>query len=585
VQIAVRTAKGRQTITLPAIVSRKELMDYIAKTFEVKVIGLRRGTDGVQSIELTDERIILKDRDSIIVVSPVEKTTESAISPANQTVAIEAGKVIVKNNESAPVVEDEIDQILSKTDGWTYIENSKRGYRSTDDYIAPWNIQNHPKWAYLKIKHIPFHAWAREKAYRSGSNTQAPLEADKFKIPLRKQLTGTDIAQSTVTINRQPYRHVDFVLFESAQVVEPIIGSWRSSGLQRCGYLIGKYIPDANIPLGITVQVAAIYEPPQLSSKTEAKLLKDPQSDKIDSLLSLLGLTRVGLIWTRLTVNESKELITDRDLSSPLEANELVRMSHLQTRYPNNWSNSSAGTFGSKFVSVLLASGKENTVEIEAYQMSNQGVALVRDKVIKPVKDDPKSFRIVQKEDFLYPDLLWRDKDEYGNVVTKADKVFPSHYFIIGVNHGFPKEPNPTFKTNTFPIENREKLGFESPNWNHVKRHLEGKHDTKFMEALNDFHLLLFLASQDFDVNFLREITSEIKQEKPDIQKIKKLQKDFHEALSKYTTSTPVSQEKDLVKELQNLIPGFSIQECKEALQVSNNDFGLAANYLLDQRK
>jgi len=184
-------------------------------------------------------------------------------------------------------------------------------------------------------------------------------------------------------------------------VVEPIIVSWRSTGLQRCGYLIGKYVPDPNIPLGITVQVAGIYEPPQLSSKTEAKLLKDNQSDKLDFLLSLLGLTRVGLIWTRLTVNESKELVGERDLSSPLEANELVRMSNLQTRYPNQWTNSSTGTFGSKFVSVLLASGKDNTVEIEAYQMSNQGVALVRDNVIKPVKDDVKSFRIVQKKGLL----------------------------------------------------------------------------------------------------------------------------------------------------------------------------------------
>jgi len=274
-----------------------------------------------------------------------------------------------------------------------------------------------------------------------------------------------------------------------------------------------------------------------------------------------------------------------KDLSLLLEANELVRMSNLQTRYPNQWTNSSTGTFGSKFVSVLLASGKDNTVEIEAYQMSNQGVALVRDKVIKPVKDDVKSFRIVQKQDYLYPDILWRDKDEYGNMVTKAEKIFPSHYFIIGVNHGFPKEPNPTFKTNTFPIENRGKFGYDVPSWNHVKRQLEGKNDIKFIEALNDFHLLLYLAVQDLDVNLLREIVEVIslKQDQLDTQRIKKLQKDIQDAFSKSTP--PGSQENDILSELHTLMPGFSLEECKIALQVSNNDFGLAANFLLDQRK
>jgi len=178
---------------------------------------------------------------------------------------------------------------------------------------------------------------------------------------------------------------------------------------------------------------------------------------------------------------------------------------------------------------------------------------------------------------------LWRDKDEYGNVVTKAEKIFPSHYFIIGVNHGFPKEPNPTFKTNTFPIENRGKLGFDVPSWNHVKRQLEGKNNIKFIEALNDFHLLLYLATQEVDVNLLREIVEVIKQEQPDTQRIKKIQKDLQDAFSK--SITPVSQENDLLSQLHNLMPGFSLDECKIALQVSNNDFGLAANFLLDQKK
>jgi len=147
VQIAVRTSKGRQTLTVPSTIKRKELMDKIEKTFGVQVIGLRI-SEGLQSKEITDDVLHLKDRDFIVVVSPVDKTEQNA---KHQTISIEGGQVVIK---AAPeeaskknVVEDEIDQTLSKTDGWTVMDNT-RGYRTPDDYIAPWNIQNHPKWAY-----------------------------------------------------------------------------------------------------------------------------------------------------------------------------------------------------------------------------------------------------------------------------------------------------------------------------------------------------------------------------------------------------------------------------------------------------
>jgi len=69
---------------------------------------------------------------------------------------------------------------------------------------------------------------------------------------------------------------------------------------------------------------------------------------------------------------------------------------------------------------------------------------------------------------------------------------------------------------------------------------------------------------------------------KEDTQRISKLQKEFNEAITKYTTTQ--THEKDLARDLQNLV-GCSLKDCEEALHVSNNDYTMAANYLLDQKK
>lgn len=53
-------------------------------------------------------------------------------------------------------------------------------------------------------------------------------------------------------------------MFENAHLVERFLNYWRSSGLQRVGFLYGKYETHTDVPLGIRATVAAIYEPPQV---------------------------------------------------------------------------------------------------------------------------------------------------------------------------------------------------------------------------------------------------------------------------------------------------------------------------------
>lgn len=53
-----------------------------------------------------------------------------------------------------------------------------------------------------------------------------------------------------VTLNRQPYRHVDNVLIEHSGLVERFLEYWRATGFQRLGYLYGCYEIHPDVPLG-----------------------------------------------------------------------------------------------------------------------------------------------------------------------------------------------------------------------------------------------------------------------------------------------------------------------------------------------
>lgn len=103
-----------------------------------------------------------------------------------------------------------------------------------------------------------------------------------------------------MTLNRQPYRHVDNVLFEHPAIVERFLAYWRATGHQRVGFLYGRYERHPDVPLGIRARVAAIYEPPQSSARDTVSLSPDPRAPLLQDLAARLGLRPVGWIFTDL---------------------------------------------------------------------------------------------------------------------------------------------------------------------------------------------------------------------------------------------------------------------------------------------
>lgn len=88
---------------------------------------------------------------------------------------------------------------------------------------------------------------------------------------------------------------VDHVEFESAQIVDQFLSFWRQSGLQRFGYLYGRYERYTEVPLGIKAVVAAIYEPAQHAAVDGIELLEqDPHGEAVAQVSQDLGLQKVA---------------------------------------------------------------------------------------------------------------------------------------------------------------------------------------------------------------------------------------------------------------------------------------------------
>uniref|UniRef100_A0A914Q5Q2 Nuclear pore localisation protein NPL4 C-terminal domain-containing protein n=1 Tax=Panagrolaimus davidi TaxID=227884 RepID=A0A914Q5Q2_9BILA len=58
---------------------------------------------------------------------------------------------------------------------------------------------------------------------------------------------------------------------------------------QRAGYLIGRYEPFGEIPLGIKGNVVAIFETPQKSAENSVRFEVDPNEEIVDERFVALG--------------------------------------------------------------------------------------------------------------------------------------------------------------------------------------------------------------------------------------------------------------------------------------------------------
>ncbi|KAH9389873.1 Nuclear protein localization protein 4 [Tyrophagus putrescentiae] len=412
---------------------------------------------------------------------------------------------------------DDVDKVLSKEDGLIEKPRDAKFCRHAGNskcvHCTPYEPYDE---SYLKannIKHMSFHSHLRKMKSGIDKGKFAILEDISCKIksgckghaPWPKGIC-TKCQPSALTLNPQAYRHVDNVTFENTSIVENFLNYWRVSGHQRVGFLYGFYEVHKEVPLGIRAHVVAIFEPPQESTRDKVDLLLEHMNLKeVDSIANSLGYKRVGWIFTDLVPDE-KTVGTVKHIRGAdsffLSAQECIMAGYFQNSHPNPCQLSPSGFFGSKFVTVCVTGDKENQVHMEAYQVSNQCMALVRDNCLIPTKDAPELayVRESSKEQYV-PDVFYKGKDKYGNNVTQIARPLPIEYLLLDVPVAANKESTYTFnplpQLKPFPIENRMLEGHLQDFGALAQYMSQFDKDSQLLEAFSDLHLLVYLAHMD----------------------------------------------------------------------------------------
>ncbi|XP_063655499.1 nuclear protein localization protein 4 homolog isoform X2 [Pan troglodytes] len=413
------------------------------------------------------------------------------------------------------VVEDEIDQYLSKQDGKIYRSRDpqlcRHGPLGKCVHCVPLEPFDEDYLNHLEppVKHMSFHAYIRKLTGGADKGKFVALEniSCKIKSGCEGHLPWpngicTKCQPSAITLNRQKYRHVDNIMFENHTVADRFLDFWRKTGNQHFGYLYGRYTEHKDIPLGIRAEVAAIYEPPQIGTQNSLELLEDPKAEVVDEIAAKLGLRKVGWIFTDLVSEDTRKGTVRYSRNKDtyfLSSEECITAGDFQNKHPNMCRLSPDGHFGSKFVTAVATGGPDNQVHFEGYQVSNQCMALVRDECLLPCKDAPELGYAKESSSEQYvPDVFYKDVDKFGNEITQLARPLPVEYLIIDITTTFPKDPVYTFSIsqNPFPIENRDVLG-ETQDFHSLATYLSQNTSSVFLDTISDFHLLLFLVTNE----------------------------------------------------------------------------------------
>uniref|UniRef100_A0A914GYV8 Nuclear protein localization protein 4 n=1 Tax=Globodera rostochiensis TaxID=31243 RepID=A0A914GYV8_GLORO len=400
---------------------------------------------------------------------------------------------------------DDIDKLLSKLDG--KIERQldplmcRHGPRQKCTNCLPLDPYDENFLREKDIKHLSFHAYVRKLTDLHGKGTRSNNVLENGIC--------TRCRPSTLTLTRQPFRQVDNIEFTNAHIVNNFLNFWRSSSFQRIGYLIGQYEPFAEVPLGIKAAIFAIYEPPQRSTESSVVLDNDPHEERVDRLCTLLGMKRLGWIFTDLWSEDPREGTVHcirNEESFLLSSSECITAGNFQSKYRNYTKYCDDGYFGSKFVTVVASGNRDKRIDFHGYQVSNQCTAMVEAEILCPTKKYPELAWAREKpltNSHYITNVEFTEKDEFGMEVRRNGRPMPVEYLLVDVPCGVRKQELhkfavPTSAEATFPIENRTIID-QNQNLSSLSKYVRAfVLPDQFLEMASDFHFLLFLFTNHF---------------------------------------------------------------------------------------
>ncbi|GAA5823532.1 hypothetical protein JCM11251_000669 [Rhodosporidiobolus azoricus] len=416
-----------------------------------------------------------------VTVTPAASASTSASNASNDKRA--AGGVRKPWEE---VKEDPVDEYWEMQDGKIPREKGKHGCRcgpkSMCDYCMPLEPFDAEYHAQNSIKHLSYHAYLKKLHASIPTSAQSstyipPLSTESYRVavpcssgshPSWPAGICTKCQPSAVTLSRQTYRMIDHVEFASPDLINGLLSFWRKTATQRFGYLLGSYAPYDKVPMGVKAVVEAIHEPPQ-EPHTDGITVGFPweEEEKVVALAAACGLQVVGVIFTDLTQDPTDEgkkagkVVAKRHANSFfLSSLEVLFAAQLQRQHPTPSRFSTSGAFSSRFVTCVLSGDIEGGIAVEAYQVSDQAVAMVEADMVE-ASVDPGVVRVKEEGPTRYiPDVFYRYKNKYNIEVKESAKpCFPVEYLLVNVTHGFPLSPSPLFTTpSSFAAPNRPGL-------------------------------------------------------------------------------------------------------------------------------
>ncbi|XP_003399190.1 nuclear protein localization protein 4 homolog [Bombus terrestris] len=531
ITLRVQCSEGTKRIDVNLSDTISQLYDKVSKTFELNTFGfgLYKERNHKNELPVSHNRTISGahlSHGDMLYLAP-QSNTQLWSTPSTSTANIdisqetkpmdetETSNHTINASRSVSNAMEDVDEQLWKLDGKIQRKRDEKlcrhGANGCCVHCTPLEPFDE---AYLKeqnIKHLSFHSYLRKLTAGVDRGKFIQLEDINCRIktgckdhPPWPRGICSKCQPSSITLNRQTYRHVDNVMFENPSLVERFLNYWRSTGHQRIGFLYGRYEIHTDVPLGIRAVVAAIYEPPQESTKNSIRLLPDEKEVVVDELAHLLNLKRVGWIFTDLIVDDIKKGTVKhvRNIESHfLSAQECIMAGYFQNKYPNPCRFSPNNYFGSKFVTVCVTGDEKNQIHMEGYQVSNQCMALVRDSCFVPTKDAPELGYVIESTDKQYvPDVFYKEKDSYGNEVSRLARPLPVEYLLVDIPASTPLNPQFTFYVSNnitpFLIENRLIDG-QIQEFSSLCSYMQQFSKEQFLEAVSDFHLLIFIATMD----------------------------------------------------------------------------------------
>lgn len=267
---------------------------------------------------------------------------------------------------------------------------------------------------------------------------------------------------------------------------------------KRFGYCYGKYVKDKDSDAKISdnddtkpnvVLVEAIYEPPQEVDPDSPEgfvVLDDPQEETVERIAGLLGLQKVG--WIFCHEPRSNKQKTDKSNSSSnnnknsfvMSSAEVIMAAELQLE-------AAQGVEETPFVTIKVTSGVDGLVSVEAFQVSQQCMAMVAEEALEVDESDPTVCRV---------------SDTFSAIQEgKESKTVANDFFLTVVP--IVQHTSEMFIAD-FPRANRD-VDTRKQSHDEMKKTLQksGHAGWTFEDRLADFNLLIYLSKfLDLDADY-----------------------------------------------------------------------------------